>query len=57
MEKAFGFKFAARGTLRSRSPAAVFHTNPEESREPQVLLGTGMLSPAEQCRSHAGACG
>lgn len=44
-----GFKFPAGGTLQSWLPAALFHTNPEESRVPQVWQGLGMLSPAQQC--------
>lgn len=49
MEKALGFKFPAGGTLRSLLPAALFHTNPEESRVPRVWQGLGMFSPAQQC--------
>lgn len=49
MEKALGFKFPAGGTLRSWLPAALFHTNPEESRVPRVWQRLGMLSPAQQC--------
>lgn len=48
-EKALGFKFPARGTLWSWLPAALFHTNPEESRVLRVWQGLGMLSPAQQC--------